>query len=94
MKDYAEPPTDRELLNQMYLETLDSLGIPEGRWKDMIEKESTKRKWDLIVNSKQRMISGNVLAQSCVNFLKEVIVMISIENRKISKSMKLESYEQ
>lgn len=76
MKDYVAPPEDKQELNQMYLETLDAIGIPEGRWKGMLDRESDERKWELIRNSKQRMISGDILAQSCVDFLKEVISMI------------------
>lgn len=48
------------------------IGIPETRWKTMIETEDDERKWILIVSNRKRMVAGDVLAQSCVNFLKQV----------------------
>lgn len=59
------------------------IGIPEVRWKTMIETEDDERKWILIVSNRKRMVAGDVLAQSCVNFLKQVNNDIScINNRK------------
>lgn len=55
-----------------YLDTLNMIGIPEVRWKTMIETEDDERKWILIVSNRKRMVAGDVLAQSCVTFLKQV----------------------
>ena len=59
-----------------YVNTLNMLGIPEKRWTSMIENEDPKRKWELIVSSRQQMVTGDVLAQACVNFLKQVKIIL------------------
>ena len=61
-----------------YVNTLNMLGIPEKRWTSMIENDDSKRKWELIVSSRQQMVAGDVLAQACVNFLKQVRLFIFI----------------
>lgn len=64
-----QQPTDPAELDRMYIETLNAIGIPEAKGQDMIEKESPDRKWTLIVQNKERVISGDVLAQKCVDLL-------------------------
>lgn len=54
----------------MYLETLDAIGIPESRWESMIVTESLDRKWMLIVQNRERLLSGDLLARKCVDLLK------------------------
>ena len=63
-------PEDPNELNRMYLETLDAIGIPESRWESMLVSESLDRKWTLIVQNKERLLSGDLLARKCVDLLK------------------------
>lgn len=93
IKQFDKAPEDINELNQLYLETLSLIGIPEIRWEDLLEKEDSERKWQLIKASRQRVVTGDVLAQSCVKFLKEVKVIHLVEHRKILKLVKFASCE-
>lgn len=70
MREMLHEPTDPTEFDRMYIETLNAIGIPEVKWQDMIEKETHDKKWTLIVQNKERVISGDVLAQKCVDLLK------------------------
>lgn len=60
----------------------------------MIETEDDERKWILIVSNRKRMVAGDVLAQSCVNFLKQVNNDIScINNRKTFQLVRYVNWE-
>lgn len=72
MKELVSPPEDMSELNKMYIEALESLGIPEERWDLMVEKEPKERKWILITQNRQNAISGDVLVQTCVDLLNQV----------------------
>ena len=87
MKEFMTCPEDLTELNRLYVvwwndwsiryvNTLNMLGIPEKRWTSMIENEDPKRKGELIVSSRQQMVTGDVLAQACVNFLKQVKIIL------------------
>ena len=56
---------------------MDSLGIPESRFDEMLKKEPND-KWTMIkansqISSKKNDIIDNILAQNCIQFLKGVL---------------------
>ena len=71
MGDLLNQPDQQEELNRMFFETLDALGIPDTKWEEMA-KQNNDKKWMLITQNRERMISGDVMVQSCVDFLKQV----------------------
>ena len=75
MKELVAPPEDMSELNKMYIEALESLGIPEERWNLMVEKEPKERKWILITQNRQNAITGDVLVQTCVDLLNQVSLL-------------------
>lgn len=71
----VKPPEDISELNKMYLEALESLGIPEERWSSMVRDEPKDRKWTLITRNRQQAISGDVMVQTCVYLLSQVCLL-------------------
>lgn len=74
MKEFIEVPTDQREIDRLFVEMLDALGIPDTRWEDMIAKQSLSNKWTMITQNRERLISGEVMVQSCVEFLHQVRV--------------------
>ena len=72
MSEMKSAPENLSELNKMYLEALNSLGIPEEKWDGMVATETKERKWILIVQNQQNVISGNVLVQNCIDLLNQV----------------------
>lgn len=78
MKELFKPPEDLSELNKMYLEALESLGIPEERWNWMVENESKERKWTLITQNRQKAISSDVMIHNCVDLLNQVCLLLAL----------------
>ena len=71
MKELIKRPDEQREIDRLFIEMLDALGIPDTKWEDMVANQSLDNKW-LITQNRERMISGEVMAQSCVDFLHQV----------------------
>ena len=72
MKELIKRPDEQREIDRLFIEMLDALGIPDTKWEDMVANQSLDNKWLLITQNRERMISGEVMAQSCVDFLHQV----------------------